>query len=63
MRLVFDTESDELRHKATKLHCIVAKEIDTHERFVFYGDTTVPGDHGDLHCGVKFLLSASTAAV
>lgn len=58
MRLLFDIEANELLEKATKMHCIVAKDIDTKEVFKFYGDQTVAGDHGSLDDGVWWLGQA-----
>ena len=58
MRLVFDTESDDLKHDATVVHCIVTKDVDTKEVFQFYGNDTVPGVHGSILQGLNWLASA-----
>ena len=58
MRLVFDTESDDLADTATVLHCIAVKDIDSQKLYKFYGDVTVPGDHGSIEVGLNFLMSA-----
>lgn len=58
VRLVLDTESDDLADHATVTHCIVATDLDTREVFRFYGDTSVPGDHGSIAVGVQWLLRA-----
>jgi len=57
-RLIFDTESDGLRHEATKLHCIVTKDVDTKAVYQFYGAETIPGDHGSIELGISYLLQA-----
>jgi hypothetical protein len=58
MRLVFDTEADELLKKATVMHCLCCQDIDTGARHQFYGDITVPGHHGSLALGVDYVLKA-----
>ena len=50
MQLVFDIETDDL--KATKIHCIVAKDVDTQEVFSFSPD--------NLQAGYEFLATADT---
>ena len=50
MQLVFDIETDDL--KATKIHCIVAKDVDTQEVFSFSPD--------NLQAGYEFLTTADT---
>jgi len=37
MRVVADIETDDL--KATKIHCIVCKDIETNQIYKFYGNT------------------------
>ena len=64
MRLVFDTEANGLLHDteefpaATTMHCIVTKDIDNGAMYKFYGDTTVPGDHGSIAAGISYLQQA-----
>ena len=50
MQLVFDIETDDL--KATKIHCIVAKDVDTQEVFLF--------SPVNLQAGYEFLATADT---
>ena len=50
MQLVFDIETDDL--KATKIHCIVAKDVDTGEIHKFPPDK--------LQEGYEFLTTADT---
>jgi len=50
VQLVFDIETDDL--KATLIHCIVAKDVDTQEVFTFSPD--------NLQAGYEFLATADT---
>tara|TARA_R100001460_G_scaffold3427_1_gene10396 strand:- start:1881 stop:3656 length:1776 start_codon:yes stop_codon:yes gene_type:complete len=52
MRLVFDIETDGLLDTVSKVHCIVARNIDDDKEYVFVGN--------DCREGVKFLASADT---
>ena len=36
MRLIFDIETDGLLPQLTKIHCIVAKDIDTNQVYAFF---------------------------
>lgn len=38
MRLLFDIETDGLLDTVTKIHCVVARDIDTNEEYVWVGD-------------------------
>ena len=64
MRLVFDLEADGLLDEVTKIHCIVAQDVDTGEIFEFYNylkDDTPPASdrcHGGLVTGMAFLATA-----
>jgi len=51
VNLIFDIETDNLLDKMTKIHCIVAQDVDTKEIFQFYGDT--------IREGVELLQGAS----
>jgi DNA polymerase-1 len=50
MRLAFDIETDGLLREVTKIHCIVARDIDTDEEYRW--------DNGDIKRGLAFLLCA-----
>jgi DNA polymerase-1 len=50
MRLAFDIETDGLLREVTKIHCIVARDIDTDEEYRW--------DNGDIKKGLAFLLCA-----
>lgn len=50
MRLAFDIETDGLLRGLTKIHCIVARNIDTDEEYRW--------DNGDIKKGLAFLLTA-----
>ena len=50
MRLAFDIETDGLLRGLTKIHCIVARDIDTDEEYRW--------DNGDIKKGLAFLLTA-----
>jgi DNA polymerase I len=56
--LLYDVEADGFLEEATRIHCIVAVDVRTGRKYQFYGDTTVPGDHGSVECGVQFLMGA-----
>lgn len=51
MRLAFDIEADGLYWDATRIHCIVAKDIDTGKVHQFHGDT--------IEAGIDLLNEAS----
>ena len=38
MRLLFDIETDGLLDTVSKVHCIVARDVDTDEEYVWVGD-------------------------
>ena len=38
MRLLFDIETDGLLDTVTKIHCVVARDVDTDEEYVWVGD-------------------------
>lgn len=57
-QFVIDTESDGLVKEATKMHCLVAKDINTGHRFEFYGDQTVPGHHGSIALGEEYAFQS-----
>ena len=50
MRLAFDIETDGLLRGLTKIHCIVARDIDTDQEYRW--------DNGDIKKGLQFLLTA-----
>ena len=50
MRLAFDIETDGLLRDLTKIHCIVARDIDTDQEYRW--------DNGDIPAGLEFLLTA-----
>ena len=50
MRLIFDIETDGLLDKVSKIHCIVAKDVDTKEVHQFTPDT--------IEEGIRFLCTA-----
>ena len=50
MRLAFDIETDGLLRGLTKIHCIVARDIDTDQEYRW--------DNGDIKAGLQFLLTA-----
>ncbi len=50
MRLVFDIETDGLLRGLTKIHCIVARDLDTNEEHRW--------DNGDIPAGLKVLSEA-----
>ena len=50
MRLAFDIETDGLLRSLTKIHCIVARDLDTNEEYRW--------DNGTIKDGLKFLLTA-----
>ena len=58
MRLIVDTESDGLLKDATKFHCIVSKDVDTGLKQQFYGEQTVPRDHGSVQLGAEYVSKA-----
>ena len=59
MRLIIDTESDNLAYAATTIHCIVAKDIDIGKIYKFYGSANVTGDHGAISTGIDFISQAN----
>ena len=50
MRLAFDIETDGLLRGLTKIHCIVARDIDSDQEYRW--------DNGDIKKGLQFLLTA-----
>ncbi len=50
MRLAFDIETDGLLRGLTKIHCIVARDIDSDKEYRW--------DNGDIKDGLQFLLTA-----
>ena len=50
MRLIFDIESDNFIEKVTKIHCIVARDVDTDEVFCYRPE--------DIKIGLLFLQEA-----
>lgn len=54
MRLVFDIETDGLLRNLTKIHCIVAQDLDTNEVYKFDGT----GDHHSIREGLALLKYA-----
>jgi len=50
MRLVFDIETNGLLRSLTKIHCIVARDLDTNEEYRW--------DNGDIPTGLKVLSEA-----
>ena len=38
MRLLFDIETDGLLDTVSKIHCVVARDVDTDEEYVWTGD-------------------------
>ena len=53
MRLAFDIETDGLIPELTKIHCIVARDIDTNEEFRFDGT----GDYRSIKEGLELLAN------
>ena len=55
MRIAFDIETDGLYWDATRIHCIVAQDLDTDRVFKYHGDTIEAGidllNHADLLVG------------
>ena len=49
MRLAFDIETDGLLRGLTKIHCIVARDIDSDQEYRW--------DNGDIKKGLQFLLT------
>ena len=50
MRLVFDIETDGLLRGLSKIHCIVARDLDTDEEYTW--------DNGDIPKGLEVLSNA-----
>ena len=65
MRLIVDLETDGLLPQLTKIHCIVAKDIDSNEVYAFYGNSIPLGidllesaDELIAHNGIGFDIPA-----
>ena len=56
MRLVYDIETDGLLHEYTKIHVIVAHNLDTGAVYCYSDDDTL---HGSIRDGVQLLSNAS----
>lgn len=61
-RIVFDIECNGFLEDLDVVWCITTIDIDTEQRFRFFGDQTVAGDHGSISVGLDYLGKADMVA-
>lgn len=59
MRIVFDTESDDLCDTATVVHCLVTKDVDTGEVRTYHDHARLGERTGDIAEGIRYLMNAA----
>jgi DNA polymerase I-like protein with 3'-5' exonuclease and polymerase domains len=60
MRIVFDIEADGLHSTVTKIHCIVAKDVDTQRIYKFYDGDRFENQDQTIHDFVRFFDDCTT---